>query len=149
MSEDVSKNRSQCPGCDFAIFSHSHDLGNLTKQIGIDADWSLPPAVQTFGSRDIAANSDRRGCWLIRSKDRVVSQDVNAHLRYLLSLLLPHREMITAVAQGGVAVFTVHWVGQVYPYDCGPAIAIDCVAGIAALDAEIAFTLHTVPQTNT
>ena len=149
MTEDIAKNRSECVGCDFAIFSHSHDFEILASQLGINADWSLPAAPQTFDSVGIARNSGRRGCWLICSKGRVASKDVNEHLRYLLGLLLPHRGMITSAAQGGVAVFTVHWAGQAYPYDCGPVLAVDCVAGIAALDAEIAFTLHAVQQTNT
>ena len=142
MNDDISKNRSECVGCDFAIFSDSQDMQDLTGQLGVIADWSLPPAASTFHSTGAARSSGRRGCWLVRSKDRLASKDVNEHLRFLLRLLLPHRDIVKDTAKGGVAVFTVHWTGQAYPYDCGPAIAVDCVAGIAELNAELALTIH-------
>ena len=114
----------------------------LTGQLGVSADWSLPPAASTLDSTGAARSSGRRGCWLVRSKNQIASKDVNEHLRFLLGLLLPHRDIIKDTAKGGVAVFTVHWTGQSYPYDCGPVIAVDCVAGIAELQAELQITFH-------
>lgn len=142
MTDNIAKSGSACVGCDFAIFSDSQDFQDLIGQLGVNADWVLPPAVPRFDSSGAQRGSSRRGCWLVRSKDRIASNDVNEHLRFLLGLLLPHRDMIKDTVKGGVAVFTVHWIGQAYPPDCGPAIAADCVAGIAELDAELTFSIH-------
>ena len=111
MTDDISKNRSACVGCDFAIFSDSQDVQNLTGHLSVSADWSLPPAASTLDSTGSARSSGRRGCWLVRSKNQIASKDVNEHLRFLLGLLLPHRDIIKDTAKGGVAVFTVHWTG--------------------------------------
>ena len=146
MTEAVAKTRSECVGCDFAIFSDGLDLENLVGRLGINADWLLPPVAATLDSKGVARNCGRRGCWLVRSNGRVVSEDVNEHLRYLLAILQPHRETIIAAAKGGVATFTVNWSGPTYPYHCGPTLAVDCVAGIADLEAEITFTLHVGQQ---
>ena len=144
MTDNIAKSGSACVGCDFAIFSDSQDLQDLMGQIEVNADWSLPPAASTFDSTGSLRGFSRCGCWLVRSKDRIGSKDVNEHLRFLLRLLHPHRDMIKDTAKCGVAVFTVHWTGQAYPYDCGPAIAVDCVAGIAEPAAELTVTIHGV-----
>ena len=139
MSDAVSTGRG-CLGCDFAVFSDGFDTDELSRRTGIEADWSLPPVPARLERRGLVREQRRRGCWLIRSNGRITSEDVNVHLRYLLALLLPHREAIAAASDGGATMFSVQWAGTVYPYHSGPCLAADCVAGIAELRAEISIT---------
>ncbi|ADG69870.1 hypothetical protein Plim_4059 [Planctopirus limnophila DSM 3776] len=142
MTDDIAKNCSRCLGCDFAIFNDGNVFENFASQLGINGDWTIPAEAPSFDSKGVARSSGRRGCWLLSSKSRVATKDVNEHLRFLLGVLLPHREVIIKAATGGDTVFTVHWSGQAYPYASGPALAVDCVAGIAKLNAELVFTVH-------
>jgi hypothetical protein len=132
--------RPACLGCDFAVFSDALDPEDLSRRIGVEADWSLPPVPAKRDRKGLVRERGRRGCWLLHSKDRVASGDVNEHLRHLLAILLPHREAILAASEAGVASFSVLWAGTDYPHHSGPTIAADCVAGVAELRAEIDIT---------
>jgi hypothetical protein len=137
--------RSGCLGCDFAVISDEIILEDLSRLLGVEADWSIPRSPARLDRKGRPRGRGHRGCWLIRSNGRVASGDVNEHLRYLLSILLPHREAIISAARGGVASFSVYWSGPGSPLQSGPRLAVDCVVGIAELRAGIGLTWRCCP----
>jgi hypothetical protein len=124
----------------FDMFHGQLAPARLSRELGITG------AVE-FGREDNLNDAARRAWWQISSIPHVASKDVNSHLRYLLSVLLPHRETLRQHAARD-RIFYVKSVFTPTYWGIGPRLSDDCVAGIASLDAKVVFALYSavLPQ---
>ena len=60
--------------------------------------------------------------------------------------LLPHREAILELADGGETYFDVLWQSTYLYAGTGPLIEADCLAGVAALRAGMGFDIYQIDE---
>ena len=115
----------------FNLSSPTLDPEEVTRVLNISPELvSIPPSTGGF--------------WSLSSQGKIEgaleAKDINEHLRYLLSMLLPCEETILEFAKGGETYFDVLWESSYLYAGTGPLIASDCIAGICQLNAGSAST---------
>jgi hypothetical protein len=130
----------------FIISGHTLNSEAVTQTIGIQPDHfgCAGDEKKNFLGQTIGTNSE--GFWALSTKNKVVSKDINDHLRYLLSQLLPHREEILKLAQAGKTYFDILWQSTYLYAGTGPVIEKDCLQGIAELKAGMGFDIYQIDE---
>lgn len=77
---------------------------------------------------------DHVGWWAFDTTGVVKSGDPADHFRYLLAQLMPHREAILRLGEGGEVLFEVPW-----PRERAAEFDADCLRGAESLGAHIDF----------
>ena len=72
--------------------------------------------------------------------------DINEHLKVLLDVLLPKREIILEFATGGETYFGVIWKSTYLYAGTGPLIEAQYLRGITELGAGIGFDIYQVDE---
>jgi len=71
------------------------------------------------------------GFWALSSKGKVhgalESKDIDEHLLFLSRQLLPHKDVILRLAQGGETSFGVIWKSSYLCAGTGPVINRECI----------------------
>jgi hypothetical protein len=119
----------------FQLSSPALDPDEVTRALGVSTDLvSVPPSTHGF--------------WSLSSQGKVEgeleSKDINEHIRYLLVILLPHRDAILMFAKCGETYFDVLWESSYLYAGTGPVIASDCIAGICQLNAGLGFDIYQI-----
>jgi Domain of unknown function (DUF4279) len=96
----------------FQLSSPALDPDEVTRAIGVSPDLlSVPPSTHGF--------------WSVSSQGKVEGEleakDINEHIRYLLGILLPHRDAILTFAKGGETYFDVLWESSYLYAGCSAA----------------------------
>jgi hypothetical protein len=119
---------------------------DVTKALELQPDHyaSKDSAKYNYSGNVIGKHSE--GFWRIDTKKTVQSKDVNDHFRYLLSLLLPHKEAVVDFAKNGETFFDVLWQSTYLDTRTGPLIAGDCLQGISQLQAGMGFDIYQITE---
>jgi len=117
---------------------------DVTALVGLEPSHSALHGGERKNFRGDVLGTEDEGYWRYDSHPSITSKDVNDHIRYLLSLLLPHRDGLRLIARDVVAYFDVLWESSYLYAGTGPVLDQDCVAGIAALSAGIGFDIYQV-----
>ncbi|MBK6939347.1 MAG: DUF4279 domain-containing protein [Planctomycetes bacterium] len=120
------------------------DPDAVTRATGVRADYAhhVGDEKRNVGGCVLGFHAD--GAWRIESRvegDALSHKDIDAHVRALLDLLLPHVSKLREWAKRGEAVFDVLWESSYLRAGTGPVLAPECVQGIAALGAAVAFDI--------
>jgi len=119
----------------FHLSSPKLNPQDVTSALGIEPELvSVPPSSDGF--------------WSVSSRDRIAgllpSKDINEHFRYLLRILLPHRETILRFVNGGETYFDVLWESSYLYAGTGPVLDADCIAGVSQLNAGLGFDIYQI-----
>ena len=119
----------------FQLSSPALDPDEVTRALGVSPDLlSVAPSTHGF--------------WSLSSQGRVEGEleakDINEHIRYLLRILLPHRNAILTFANGGETYFDLLWESSYLYAGTGPVVASDCIAGICHLNAGLGFDIYQI-----
>ncbi len=139
---------------DFELSSPSLDPSVVTATLGIlpDRSWNLGEEPLTAnGKAKLAPRED--GLWVLSSENKIqgdesVVKDINDHLHYLLDRLLPYQKPIQEFAKDGDIFFDVLWTSRRLFAGDGPQISKQCLAGIAALGADIGFDIYPIDDSD-
>ena len=133
----------------FVLSAEDLDPDIITKMTGI------PPDLHTrrgetrkdYKGRPLAT-PHMEGTWVLSSKERVVSKDLNLHLEFLLQRLLPHQDMITELLDrvGGQSYFDVLWESSYLYAGTGPVLSAEIVRGMSLLRAAIGFDIYQIDE---
>ncbi len=118
----------------FLMGSPTLDPTEVTAALGITPTNVAVPGSTLETWDGSVVHVDRVGWWSLSSADHVASSDVDAHFRFLLEQLLPHRENVLGFAKGGETLFEVP-----LPPDRAAELGEKCAEGAAALGATIEF----------
>ncbi len=88
----------------------------------------------------------KEGWWELSTEGKVESKEINQHLEYLLTRLLPHRETILSFANGGETFFDVLWETAYFHGGNGPILTTQSIKGMAELNAGIGFDIYRVDE---
>lgn len=126
----------------FIISGESLDHQKVTDALGIQPDlYANRGDTKVIGK---AVGIHNEGFWRIDTQGKVDSKDVNDHLHYLLSLLLPHKDIILELAKNGETHFDVIWKSTYLYAGTGPLIDKECLSGIGQLNAGMGFDIYQV-----
>jgi hypothetical protein len=94
---------------------------------------------------------EKNGWWRIDSMPRlkvsgIRKKDINEHLKVLLDILLPHRERLNKLSEGGETFFDVVWKSSYLYAGTGPLIEARYLEGVADLKAGIGFDIYQVDE---
>src|SRR5262245_7020444 len=82
----------------FVISGKSLDFENVTDALGIEPDvFARRGDPKLLKGKTIGSYAE--GFWRIDSTKKVQSKDINDHLNCLLSILLPHKDVILKLSQ--------------------------------------------------
>ena len=130
----------------FSISGQSLIPERVTEAIGIQPDHSAHrgDAKRNYHGQIIGTHSE--SYWVLSTENKVESKDINDHLRYLLSRLLPYRETLLEIAEGGETYFDVLWKSTYLYAGTGPVIEPDCLRGVAQLEAGMGFDIYQIEE---
>src|ERR1700742_1371906 len=81
----------------------------VTEATGIQPDYSGNRGDERQNGLGHVMGTHSEGFWVLSIEGKVESKDINDHLRYLLSRLLPHRKAIRKLAEKGPTYFGALW----------------------------------------
>jgi hypothetical protein len=120
----------------------------VTKALQLQPDHCASKDSEKYNYSGKVVGKHSVGFWRIDTKKTVQSKDINDHFRYLLSRLLPHKEVILDFAKNGETFFDVLWQSSYLYAGTGPLIASDCLQGISQLQAGVGFDIYQIEELN-
>ena len=130
----------------FSISGQNLIPEQVTEAIGIQPDHSAHRGDEKRNYKGQIIGTHSESFWVLSTEGKVESKDINGHLRYLLLLLLPHREVILKIAESGETHFDVVWKSTYLYAGTGPVIDRDCLYGVAQLEAGMGFDIYQVDE---
>jgi hypothetical protein len=130
----------------FGIFGESLNPKEVTQKIGIQPDYSGLRGDDKTNNLGRRIGTHSQGFWILSTENRVQSKDINDHVRYLLTQLLPHREEILKLAEGGETYFDILWQSTYLYAGTGPEIERDCLQGVVQLEAGMGFDIYQIDE---
>ena len=131
-----------------AFFLSARDLDpNLISQAtGLEPDGSAKLGDERRNYVGNLLSPHDEGFWMLSSKGRVESKDINLHINSLLELLLPHQQTFLQVLteMNGKSYFDVLWTSSYLYAGTGPMIAREMLRGMSDLGASIGFDIYAV-----
>lgn len=145
--EGISKEHASHIGrvkVDFFLSALLLDPATITNLTGLPADRSARRGDERRNFKGDLIPPHDEGFWMISSEKEVNSKDINDHFRFLLGLLLPHREKFLKVIDemNGEAYFDVLWTSNYLYAGTGPMIAREVLQGMSDLRASIGFDIY-------
>jgi hypothetical protein len=131
-------------GVGYVLSGSNLDPGRITQLVGIEPTHSAARGDERVNARGTVIGTEQVGYWRLDSSASVSSKDVNDHIRYLLSCLLPYRESLANYARVGEAYFDVLWESSYLHAGTGPVLDAVCVRGIAQLCAGVGFDIFQI-----
>ena len=126
----------------FIISGESLDHKQVTDALGIKPDVCANRGDTKVIGKAVSVHSE--GFWRIDTQGKVDSKDINDHLKFLLSLLLPHKDVILEMAQNGETYFDIVWKSTYLYAGTGPLIDKECLSGMSQLNAGMGFDIYQV-----
>jgi hypothetical protein len=133
-------------GVTFEMFGPHLDPTALTAAVGIKPDMSAKCGDERRNYGGQLLTPHEKGWWALDSRKCVDSKDINDHFQYLLSLLMPHKEIFSRVGEGGYVSFGVLWESTYLYAGTGPMLGRDVIAGVATLKGEINFDIYQIDE---
>jgi len=118
----------------------------VTEAVGIQPDFSGNKGDEKRNKLGKVMGTHSESFWVLSTEGKVKSKDINDHLRYLLSQLLPHREAILKIADNGETYFDILWQSTYLYAGTGPVIERDCLQGAAQLGAKMGFDIYQIDE---
>jgi len=128
----------------FIISGKNLNPQEITNALGIQPDHSAACGDERRNLKGALLASHDAGFWRLDTSAKVQSKDINDHFRYLLSLLLPHRDAILKLSQGGDIYFDILWQSTYLYAGTGPIIDRDCLQGVSQLQASMGFDIYQI-----
>jgi hypothetical protein len=126
----------------FIISGENLDHQKVTNALGLKPDLCANRGDTKIIGKAVSVHSE--GFWRIDTQGKVNSKDINDHLNFLLSILLPHKDIILEMAQNGETFFDVLWKSTYLYAGTGPLIDRECLSGIGQLNAGMGFDIYQV-----
>jgi len=128
----------------FIISGKNLNPQEITNALGIQPDHSAACGDERRNLKGALLASHDAGFWRLDTSAKVQSKDINDHFRYLLSLLLPHRDAILKLSQEGDIYFDILWQSTYLYAGTGPIIDRDCLQGVSQLQASMGFDIYQI-----
>ncbi len=122
------------------------DPDKLSKVLNIDADDSAKAGNKRHNFIGKPVEQHIEGWWKLSTEDKVSSKDINAHFKYLLDRLLPHKDKILNLTANGKTYFNVVWKSTYLYAGTGPVLEHEIIHGVTELNAEIGFDIYQVDE---
>ena len=130
----------------FCILGQNLIPEQVTEAVGIQPDYSGNKGDEKRNNLGKVMGTHSESFWVLSTEGKVESKDINDHLRYLLSQLLPHREAILKFAKSGETYFDILWQSTYLYAGTGPVIERDCLQGAAQLGAGMGFDIYQIDE---
>jgi hypothetical protein len=129
---------------DFFVSALALEPAKVTEWIGLQPDKMARCGDERRNYKGDLISPHDEGFWMISSKGRVNSKDVNEHIGFLLKVLLPHREKVLHVINemNGETYFDVLWTSNYLYAGTGPLISRDALQGMSDLGASMGFDIY-------
>ena len=129
---------------DFLVSSYDLDPTAITHLIGLNPDKSAKRGDERKNYKGDLIGPHEEGFWLLSSSGKVTSKDINDHIRGLLKILFPHRNIFLQIVNemGGETYFDVLWTSNYLYAGTGPVISRDSLRGISELGASMGFDIY-------
>ena len=118
----------------------------ITNALGLQPDHSAARGDERRNLEGALLAPHDNGFWRLDTDDKVNSKDINDHFRYLLSILLPHRDAILKLSQEGDIYFDILWQSTYIYAGTGPIIDRDCLQGVSQLQASMGFDIYQIDE---
>jgi len=118
----------------------------VTAAIGVEPDFKARRGDERRNYGGQVVSPHEKGVWMISTKGRVNSKDVNKHFFLLLRILLPHQEALARLVQqvNGETDFDVLWESSYLYAGTGPLLSRDAIKGASELEAAIGFDIYQI-----
>jgi hypothetical protein len=130
----------------FIISGKNLNPQEITNALGLQPDLSATRGDEQRNLKGALLAPYDAGFWRLDTKAKVQSKDINDHFRYLLSILLPHRDAILNLSQEGDIYFDVLWQSTYLYAGTGPIIDRDSLQGISQLQASMGFDIYQIDE---
>jgi len=97
----------------------------VTAAIGVEADLKAKRGDERRNYPGQVISPHEKGVWMISTKGKITSKDVNEHFLLLLSILVPHQEVLASLVQeaNGETDFDVLWESSYLYAGTGPLLS--------------------------
>jgi hypothetical protein len=133
----------------FVISGVNLDPKTITSALGLQPDFFAARGDERRNIKGALLTPYDEGFWRLDTTGKVQSKDINDHFRYLLSLLLPHRESILELSREGETYFDILWQSTYLYAGTGPIIDRDCLQGVGQLQASMGFEIYQIDEEET
>lgn len=130
----------------FLVTAPDLDPAAVSAATGLEADQSARRGDERRNQAGMVLRPEVEGWWALSTRGRMTSKDVREHLRYLHERLLPHADVLRALADGGETFFDVVWKSTYLYAGTGPLLDPASLAGVAALGAGMGFDIYQVDE---
>ena len=135
----------------FMLFGQDLDPDALSTRLGIPAHSSACKGDERRGPKGQLLGHHRQGWWRIDSSPLLTAtgdarKDINEHLKVLLDLLLPKRDLVLEFAARGESYFDVLWESTYLYAGTGPLIDAEYLRGVADLGAGMGFDIYQINE---
>src|SRR5262249_10484307 len=130
----------------FIIFGKKLNPQKKKKTLGLQTDHFAARGDERRKLEGALLAPHDAGFWRLDTDDKVNSKDINDHFRYLLSILLPHRDAILKLSQEGDIYFDILWQSTYLYAGTGPIIDRDCLQGVSQLQASMGFDIYQIDE---
>ena len=129
---------------DFFLSARDLDPNTVSQITGLKPDRDAKRGAERRNYKGQLIAPHDEGFWMISSRGRVESKDINDHFDSLLMLLLPHREKLVQIIDQtqGEAFFDVLWTSNYLYAGTGPMISRQAIQGISNLGASLGFDIY-------
>jgi hypothetical protein len=132
----------------FIISDHDLIPAEITKALGMPPDVAASRGDERRTAIGRLISPEPEGIWMLSTKGKVNSKDINDHLQYLLNRLLPHHDVILGFVRdkGYETYIDVLWESMYLYAGTGPVIDRECIEGISQLHAGIGFDIYQINE---
>ncbi len=131
---------------DFLVTAPDLEPSFLTEVVGILPYASAPRGAKRFNFAGSELPPHDYGWWRLSSREAVSSKDINDHLDFLMTLLLPHADMILSCSESGERGFDVHWESTYLYAGDGPEVSARNCLAIGQLKADLGFDIYYIEE---
>ena len=133
-----------------SFYASGADLNpnDITEATNIQPDAAVMRGDERRNIKGQLVSPQNEGYWMITSKEKVASKDINDHFSFLLDLLLPQREIILRLVRDakGETDFSVLWESSYLYAGTGPIISREVITGMSQLEASIGFDIYQIDE---
>jgi hypothetical protein len=130
----------------FYVFGTDLDPEVVTSSIGVVPCSSAKRGGERRNPAGTPLTPHTKGHWAFSSVPSVTSKDINDHFAKVLSVVLPHVDVLSRFAEGGETFFDVLWESTYLYAGTGPQIEPCHVQGVASLRAGLGFDIYEIDE---
>lgn len=129
---------------DFYLLARNLDPDAISQITGLKPDRTARLGDERRNYKGEVVSPHDEGLWMIGSKGRIESKDINDHINSLLAMLLPHKATFLQIITDmeGETFFDVLWTSNYLYAGSGPVISREALQGMSDLGASIGFDIY-------